>query len=173
MPAGHHFGAAPATATIAAMNIPAKIWKPDVTVAAVIERDGRFLLIEEETERGPLFNQPAGHLESNETLTEAVVRETLEECAHDFLPDALLGIYHHSQPGGTTYMRFAFSGKITRHNPARALDDGIIRHLWMSADEARACSGRHRSPLVMQCIDDFLAGILYPLAAVARYAPQS
>jgi ADP-ribose pyrophosphatase YjhB (NUDIX family) len=149
------------------------IWKPEVTVAAVIERDGRFLLIEEETERGPLFNQPAGHLEANETLTAAVVRETLEESAHHIVPVALIGIYHHAQNATTTYMRFAFTGHVTGHETGRALDHGILRHVWMSADEARACRARHRSPLVMQCIEDFLAGARFPLDILNRYAPQS
>ena len=149
------------------------IWKPEVTVAAVIERDGRFLLIEEETERGPLFNQPAGHLEANETLAGAVVRETLEESAHHFVPEALLGIYHHAQPARPTYMRFAFTGRVTRHDAGRALDRGILRHIWMSVDEIRACAARHRSPLVLQCIEDFLAGVRYPLHILHRYAPHS
>jgi ADP-ribose pyrophosphatase YjhB (NUDIX family) len=158
---------------MAVMSATETLWKPEVTVAAVIERDGRFLLIEEETERGPLFNQPAGHLEANETLTDAVVRETLEESAHHFVPEALLGIYHHAQAAGATYMRFAFSGRVTRHETARGLDEGILRHVWMSADEIRASRARHRSPLVMRCIEDFLAGARYPLDVVRRYAPQS
>lgn len=155
------------------MSTTETIWKPEVTVAAVIERGGRFLLIEEETERGALFNQPAGHLEANETLTDAVVRETLEESAHHFAPEALLGVYHHAQAAGATYMRFAFSGRVTGHETARSLDKGILRHVWMSADEIRATRARHRSPLVMQCVDDFLAGARYPLDIVRRYAPQS
>ena len=155
------------------MSTTESIWKPEVTVAAVIERDGRFLLIEEETERGTLFNQPAGHLEADETLTEAVVRETLEESAHHFVPEALLGVYHHTSRPGTSYMRFAFSGSVSGAEPGRALDSGILRHVWMSAGEIRACRERHRSPLVMQCVDDFLAGTRYPLDIVRRYAPQS
>lgn len=155
------------------MSSTESIWKPEVTVAAVIERDGRFLLIEEETEHGPLFNQPAGHLEANETLTEAVVRETLEESAHHFVPEALLGVYHHAQAARATYMRFAFAGRVTNHDAGRALDQGILRHVWMSLDEVRACHARHRSPLVLQCIADFLAGPRYPLDILNRYAPQS
>lgn len=154
------------------MSTSENIWKPEVTVAAVIERDGLFLLIEEETERGALFNQPAGHLERGETLTAAVVRETLEESAHHFVPETLLGIYHHTQ-SAVTYMRFAFAGRVSAHDAARVLDDGIIRHVWMSADEIRASRTRHRSPLVMQCIDDFLAGTRYPLDTVRRYAPPA
>ena len=155
------------------MSTNESIWKPEVTVAAVIERDGRFLLIEEETERGALFNQPAGHLEANETLTEAVVRETLEESAHHFVPEALLGVYHHASRPGVSYMRFAFSGSVSGAEPERALDSGILRHVWMGLEEIRACRARHRSPLVLQCIDDFLAGVRYPLDIVRRYTPQS
>src|SRR3954463_13139650 len=115
------------------------VWKPHVTVAAVAERDGRFLLIEEETKLGAFYNQPAGHLEQGETLLAAVIRETLEESAHHFTPRALLGVYHyHSRSNDTTYMRFAFTGDITGHEPGRALDAGIIRALWMSPAEIRA-----------------------------------
>ena len=148
------------------------IWKPEVTVAAIIERDGKFLLIEEATADGARFNQPAGHLEPDESLTAAVVRETLEESAHHFVPEALLGVYHHSQAPGVTYMRFAFAGRIAGHDAGRVLDHGIIRHHWMSVEEIRASRARHRSPLVMQCIDDYLAGTRYPLDCVRRYAPQ-
>src|SRR5262245_16394765 len=103
------------------------VWKPNVTVAAVIEHAGSFLLIEEETERGRLFNQPAGHLEPGESLLEAVVRETLEESAHSFRPTALVGVYQwHQASADTTYLRFAFTGEVTGHDPARALDTGIV-----------------------------------------------
>lgn len=155
------------------MSSTESIWKPEVTVAAVIEQGGRFLLIEEETERGPLFNQPAGHLEANESLTEAVVRETLEESAHHFVPQALIGVYHHAQTAKTTYMRFAFAGHVTGHETGRALDQGILRHVWMNLEEIRACRARHRSPLVLQCIEDFLAGARHPLDILRRYAPQA
>src|SRR5688572_33282621 len=104
------------------------VWKPNVTVAAVAERDGRFLLIEENTSRGPLFNQPAGHLEPGESLLEAVARETLEEAAYSFRPTALLGVYlYRSAPEDTTYLRFAFTGELGDHHPQRALDTGILR----------------------------------------------
>lgn len=155
------------------MQATESIWKPEVTVAAIVERDGRFLLIEEETELGVRINQPAGHLEAGESLTAAVVRETLEESAHHFVPEALLGVYHHDQPAGATYMRFAFCGRVTRHEPARALDHGILRHAWLSIAEIRAMRACHRSPLVMQCIEDYLAGARYPLDTVHRYLPQS
>jgi len=153
------------------MNANDAIWKPNVTVAAVVERDGRFLLIEEETERGALFNQPAGHLEPDESLVAGVVRETLEETAHHFLPRALLGIYHfHSRPNNVTYMRFAFTGKITGHDNRRGLDTGIIRAVWLTPEEIRACSERHRTPLVARCVDDYLAGRRYPLELITHYS---
>jgi 8-oxo-dGTP pyrophosphatase MutT (NUDIX family) len=145
----------------------APVWKPNVTVAAIIERDGSFLLIEEETTQGPLFNQPAGHLEPGESLQEAVVRETLEESAYTFTPSALIGIYQYRPPGGDlVYLRFAYTGHIAGHDPRRTLDAGILRALWMPADEVRATAKRHRSPLVVRCMDDYLAGRRYPLELV-------
>ena len=155
------------------MNSIETIWRPDVTVAAIIEREGRFLLIEEVTRRGPMLNQPAGHLEPGETLTAAVIRETLEECAHHFEPESLLGIYHHCQgtDTGLTYMRFAFTGQTIGHEPERALDDGIIGYAWLSLEEIRASQARHRSPLVLQCVEDYLAGPRYPLDILNRYRP--
>jgi len=145
------------------------IWKPSVTVAAVVERDGRFLLVEEETDRGRLFNQPAGHLDPGESLTEAVVRETMEETAHAFKPTALLGVYQYHHPGDdVTYIRFAFTGEITAHEAGRALDHGIIRAVWLTPGEVRIVAPRHRSPLVLRCLDDYLAGRRYPLAVLHR-----
>jgi ADP-ribose pyrophosphatase YjhB (NUDIX family) len=147
------------------------IWKPNVTVAAVTERDGRFLLVEEHTERGALFNQPAGHLDPGESLTEGVIRETLEETACAFKPAALIGIYQYRDAAkDTTYLRFAFCGAITGHDPARALDQGIIRAVWLSPEEIRAGGARHRSPLVIRCMDDYLAGKRYPLDLLTHYA---
>lgn len=145
-------------------------WKPNVTVAAVIERGGRFLLVEEETADGLRFNQPAGHLEQGESLVEAVVRETLEETAHGFAPRALVGIYQWPRPDGeVTYLRFAFCGEVGMCDPERRLDDGIVRAVWMSADEVRACAERYRSPLVLQCMDDYLAGRRYGLELLRHY----
>ncbi|MCG6933969.1 MAG: NUDIX hydrolase [Gallionella sp.] len=146
------------------------IWKPDVTVAAVIERDGKFLLVEEETSVGLRYNQPAGHLEADETLLDAVVRETLEESAYHFVPQHLLGIYRwHSSESDTTYLRFAFSGKIAGHDAGRKLDSGIIRTLWQSHEEICATRSRHRSPLILHCVEDHLAGKRYPLELLAHY----
>ncbi len=146
------------------------LWKPNVTVAAIVERGGRFLLVEEETDRGRVFNQPAGHLDPDETLLQAVVRETLEETACVFEPAALLGIYQYRQrDSDVTYLRFAFTGAVTARQEGRALDHGIVRAVWLTPDEIRASAGRHRSPLVMRCIEDYLAGQRYPLKLLHHY----
>jgi 8-oxo-dGTP pyrophosphatase MutT (NUDIX family) len=146
------------------------IWKPNVTVAAVIERDEKFLLVEEETSQGVRFNQPAGHLEADESLLAAVAREALEESAYSFTPQHLLGIYHwHAPESNTTYLRFAFTGTITGHDAARKLDTGILQALWLTPDEIRATQKRHRSPLVLRCIEDYLAGKRYPLDLLVHY----
>ena len=141
-----------------------RIWKPHVTVAAVVERDGRFLLVEEHTENGLLFNQPAGHLEANESIAQAVARETLEETAWEFTPEHLVGVYRWRRAhDAVTYIRFAFSGRLGTHHAGRALDRGIVRAAWLSAEEIRASRARHRSPLVVRCIDDYLSGKRAPL----------
>jgi len=146
-----------------------QIWKPNVTVAAIVEQNGKFLLVEEQTDRGPRFNQPAGHLEDDETLIEAVIRETMEETAYDFIPEALLGIYHWKHPhNDTTYLRFAFIGKVGVHYPMQELDDGIIQALWMSVDEIREKENLTRSSQVLTCIEDYLAGKRFPLEAVTH-----
>ncbi len=145
-------------------------WKPAVTVAAVIEQQGKFLLIEEETRDGLRLNQPAGHLEPNESLLQAVARETLEETAHLFTPSALIGMYlirnltapQHDSP---TYLRFAFCGTLGAAQN-RPLDEGIVRILWMSHAEIAACPERHRSPLVLRSIEDYLAGQRAPLSLI-------
>ena len=131
------------------------IWKPNVTVAAVLERDGRFLLVEEETEDGIRYNQPAGHLECREALTDAAVRETLEETGYAFAPQYLVGIYSwRNEAKDVTYLRFAFGGEITGHDAARPLDEGIVAARWLTLDEIRALAPRHRSPLILRCIED-------------------
>jgi 8-oxo-dGTP pyrophosphatase MutT (NUDIX family) len=147
------------------------IWKPNVTVAAVAERDGRFLLVEENTERGRFFNQPAGHLDPGESLVRAVARETLEETACTFEPTGLLGVYqYHSSADDVTYIRFAFTGEITGTEAGRALDAGIIRAVWLTPQEIRREMARHRSPLVMRCIDDYLAGRRFPLDVLYHHS---
>ncbi|MCW5670263.1 MAG: NUDIX hydrolase [Hydrogenophaga sp.] len=150
-------------------------WKPSVTVAAVIERDGRFLLVEEHTAEGLRLNNPAGHLDPGEGPLEGVVRETLEETTHAFTPTALVGVYlsrfqRPSRAGlpdeDITYLRFAYSGELGEAQPGRALDTGIVRTLWMTPDEIRANAARLRSPLVLRCMEDHLAGQRYPLSLV-------
>lgn len=145
------------------------IWKPNTTVAAIVEKDKKFLLVEEDTAEGVRLNQPAGHLENGETLLQAVVRETREETAYDFNPEALLGVYHWRHPAkDITYLRFAFIGNVSHHYPQQALDDGIIRAVWMSLDEIRATQSMHRSPQVLSCIEDYLAGQRFPLSVVTH-----
>jgi 8-oxo-dGTP pyrophosphatase MutT (NUDIX family) len=142
-------------------------WKPDVTVAAVIEQDGRFLMVEERASGRLVFNQPAGHLEAGETLLEAVVRETLEETAWRFEPRFLLGLYVWTPPGGRrSFLRVAFGGIVEQHDPDRPLDRGIVRADWYSREQLLARSARLRSPLVMRCIDDYLAGCRHSLDAL-------
>lgn len=140
------------------------IWKPRVTVAALLERDGRFLMVEERVAGKLVYNQPAGHLEDDESLIAAVVRETLEETAWHFQPEALSGIYRWRHPQQQeTYMRVAFTGKGLYHEPERELDADIERTLWLTPEEIRARSGSLRSPMVLRCLDDCLAGSSAPL----------
>ena len=135
-----------------------------MTVAAIVEREGRFLLVEEETDDGVKLNQPAGHLEADESLIEGVTRETLEETAFEFTPEYLVGVYRWRHPGSNiTYLRFAFAGMVGTHHGGRTLDTGIVRALWLTAAEVRASRNRHRSPLVVRCIDDYQRGARAPL----------
>jgi 8-oxo-dGTP pyrophosphatase MutT (NUDIX family) len=148
-----------------------RYWNPSVTVAAIVERDGRFLLVEEETREGLRLNQPAGHLDPGESLLQAVVRETLEETAHHVEPAACVGVYmsrYLSEANATdvTYMRFAFACRLVAADRERPLDAGIVRALWLSADEIRARGDIHRSPLVMRTVDDYLAGRRFPLEMI-------
>lgn len=135
-----------------------RVWKPSVTVAAVVERDGRFLMVEERAQGGLKINQPAGHLEPGETLLQASVRETLEETARPFHPQSLLGVYLWRSARASTYLRFAFIGSVGEPIATRPLDHGIERTLWLTPQELRERSGQLRSPLVLQCVDDYLAG---------------
>lgn len=156
-------------------------WRPSVTVAAVIEHEGRYLLVEEHTPEGLRLNNPAGHLEPGETPLQAVVREALEETARAFEPEALLGVYlarfvrpasAASQAGPAseaediTYLRFAYAGRVGEPLPGRALDSGIVRTLWLTREEIALEAARHRSPLVLRCIDDHRAGRRHPLGLV-------
>lgn len=151
-----------------------RIWKPNVTVAAVVERDGRFLLVEEETDAGLRFNQPAGHLDEGESLLAACAREALEETAWHFVPKFLVGIYQWPRPqGDITYLRFAFGGELLGHEPERALDTGIVRAVWMTPEEVDATVDRHRSPLIRQCIVDYQAGRRFPVDLIRHYDRQA
>jgi len=141
-----------------------------VTVAAMAEQEGRFLVVEEETDEGVRLNQPAGHLEPEESLIEAVVRETLEETAYGFVPRSLLGVYRWRHPAkGISYVRFAFVGEVTGPETGRALDAGILRALWLTPAELSAQAARHRSPLVQRCIQDYLAERRFPLDLLIHY----
>jgi 8-oxo-dGTP pyrophosphatase MutT (NUDIX family) len=147
-----------------------RVWKPNVTVAALVEREGSFLLVEEETEDGIRFNQPAGHLDQGESLVAACAREALEETAWHFRPTALVGVYQWPRPAGDiTYLRFAFAGELGEHEEGRVLDEGILRAVWMTPDEIHATIERHRSPLIWQCVSDHLAGRRLPLDLVRHY----
>ena len=146
------------------------IWKPNTTVAAIIEKDGRFLMVEENTNEGVRINQPAGHLEDGESLFEGVTREAFEETAHEFTPTSLLGIYHWQRPDkDITYLRFAFIGEVGKHHTEQKLDDGIIRAVWMSYEELKASQNIHRSPQVLQCVEDYLAGQQFPLSVITHF----
>ena len=151
-------------------------WKPHVTVAAVIERDGRFLLVEEHTSTGLRLNNPAGHLDPGESLVQGCKRETLEETAHHFEPTALVGVYlsrtvRPAQLSGKsqdiTYLRFAFCGDLGQLQAGQTLDQGIVRTVWLTADEVRASQARHRSPTLLRCLEDYLAGARYPMQMLA------
>lgn len=139
-------------------------WLPHIVVAAVVEQDGRYLVVEETINGELRLNQPAGHWERGETLIEGVIRETLEESAWDIEPTGFLGVYAW-QPDALPYafVRFAFVARPVRHHPDRALDQGIVRALWMSPEELVQSRELHRGPSVLQCIEDYRAGRIYPL----------
>lgn len=150
-------------------------WKPSATVAAIIEQNGKFLLVEEHTPEGLRLNNPAGHLDQGERLVDGCAREALEETMHLFTPTHLLGIYmsRFQRPATAdqaqediTYLRFAFCGTLGALQAGRSLDTGIVRTLWLSPAEVRASSARHRSPLVIQCMEDYLRGQRYPLSLI-------
>jgi len=147
-------------------------WKPSATVAAIIEKDGKFLLVEEHTPEGLRLNNPAGHLDEGESLVQGCAREALEETMHLFTPTYLLGVYmsrfHRPARAGhaaedITYLRFAFGGDLGDLQPWRSLDTGIVRTLWLTPDEIRASADRHRSPLIVRCMEDHLRGQRFPL----------
>jgi len=146
------------------------VWKPHVTVAAVIEKDGRFLLVEETTTRGLAFNQPAGHLEEGEDLISAVKREVWEETAWEFEPEALIAAQlWRRKPNTPSFVRFCFTGKASNHNPKQPLDDGIIGTHWLSRNEIHAKRQQLRSPLVLTTVDEYLKGHRYPLTLLQAF----
>lgn len=140
------------------------LWKPRVTVAGIVEADGRFLMVEEQVPAGLVLNQPAGHLEANETLIDAVVRETLEESGWHITPVALIGVYQWQHPSrDMTVIRFAIAANAVSHEQDLDLDEGIVGTLWLTPDDIRNQRDRLRSPMVLQGIEDSLAGCRYPL----------
>jgi 8-oxo-dGTP pyrophosphatase MutT (NUDIX family) len=146
-------------------------WNPSVTAAAIIERNGRYLLVEEQTSDGLRLNNPAGHLDPGESPAQCAAREALEESGWVFAPRHLVGVYlarfiRASDGRDTTYVRFAFAGEAGEPQPGWVLDDGIVRTLWLTPEEIRASVARHRSPLVLRCMEDHLAGRRFPLDAV-------
>jgi 8-oxo-dGTP pyrophosphatase MutT (NUDIX family) len=148
-------------------------WRPDLTVAAVVQRDDRFLIVEERIRGSLVLNQPAGHVEDGESVIEAAVRETLEETAWHLRPRHLLGLYLWRNPAtGASILRIAVTGEVTRHESSRALDRGIVAAHWLSRAELTLRPARLRSPLVLRCIDDFLAGHRHDLGALNYLAAQ-
>jgi 8-oxo-dGTP pyrophosphatase MutT (NUDIX family) len=149
-------------------------WRPDLTVAAIVQHeDGRFLVVEERIGTAIVFNQPAGHVEDGESIPEAVIRETLEETAWQFVPRHLVGLYLWRNPlNNRSILRVAFCGEVLTHDAARRLDRGILATHWMSREALAAQPARLRSPLVLQCIDDYLAGRRFDLAALNHMPVQ-
>jgi len=150
-------------------------WKPSTTVAAIIEQNGLFMLVEEHTPEGLRLNNPAGHLDEGESLVHGCAREALEETKHLFTPESLVGVYlsRFQRDAGNphaaediTYLRFAFAGRLGALQSGRQLDTGIVRTHWLSPDDIRASAARHRSPLVLQCMEDYLSGQRFPLGLI-------
>ena len=144
-----------------------ELWKPNTVVATIVERDGRYLFVEEVADGRAVFNQPAGHLDPGETLLDAARRETLEESGWHVEPTSLVGVYLVTPPGAAiTYLRFCFRARALGHDASRPLDKEIMRAVWFTPDELRAERARHRSPLVLRCLEDAIAGCDYPLAMI-------
>ncbi|WP_286238713.1 NUDIX hydrolase [Neptuniibacter halophilus] len=147
------------------------VWYPHATVAVIVEQEGKFLLVEEHSSGQIVFNQPAGHIEEDESFVQAACRETLEETAWHIRPQALVGFYvYKSGSNNTTYHRACFIADAIRHEPDLKLDEGIIRAVWMTRDEVAAQAEKLRSPMVLQCIDDYLAGQRYPLELIHEHS---
>lgn len=148
-----------------------RFWQPDVTVATVVVRDGRLLVVEEDVRGERVLNQPAGHLEPDESLLAAALRETLEETGWEVRLTAFVGAYQWTSPrDGRQFLRMAFAAEPLHHHAGRALDDGIVQALWLTPQELQAEAPRHRSPMVWRCVADYLAGARHPLQAVAQLA---
>lgn len=144
-------------------------FKPELTVAAIVEQRGRFLIVEEHVARRRVFNQPAGHVEEGEDLLDAVVRETLEETAWEFAPQAIVGVYLWTNPvTRKSFLRVAYSGMVSNRDPARALDTGILRVHWLTRAQLLGRQARLRSPMVLRCVDDYLAGLRFPLTLLSQ-----
>ena len=161
------------TYSTAAPDDDAEVWRPHVTVATVVPRDGRFLLVEEDVRGRVVLNQPAGHLEPDESLQAAAVRETLEETGWHVALTCLLGVQQWHSPSGRQFVRFTFAAEPLRHEPARPLDGGILRTLWLDRDEVAAAAARLRSPMVLASIDDWLTGPRLPLDAIRQLASST
>lgn len=147
------------------------VWSPRVTVAAVIERDDRFLMVEENIDGRRVLNQPAGHLEPEESLQQAVIREVMEETAHPFVPTGLVGIYRWHKPGtDLTYLRFCFCGEAQEAVPGRELDSDILGTVWLTLEELSEQESRLRSPMVLQVIRDYLTMEILPLEALHEFS---
>jgi 8-oxo-dGTP pyrophosphatase MutT (NUDIX family) len=145
-------------------------WTPHVTVATVVVRDGHLLLVEERIDGRDVLNQPAGHLEPGESLAAAAVRETLEETGWQVRLSAFIGVYQWTAPDGTAFLRFAYAAEPVSHDPARPLDEGILRAVWLSPAELQAEHARLRSPLVWEVVADYLGGQRHPLSIVRETA---
>lgn len=146
-----------------------RFWQPDVTVATVVVRDGRLLMVEEQVQGELVLNQPAGHLEPDESLVEAALRETLEETGWEVALTAFIGAYQWTSPrDGKQFLRMAFAAEPRRHDPTRPLDEGIVQALWLTPAELAGESARHRSPVVWRVAEDFLAGRRLPLQALTQ-----
>ncbi len=146
-------------------------WQPHITVAGVVEHEGRFLLVEETCGGRVVVNQPAGHLEPGESLIEAVVRETLEETACRIQPTHLTGVYQWRSPNDKNYLRFCFAAQCLEQELTQALDEGIFHVLWLTREEVNRRRENLRSPMVLRCIDDYLAGRHYPLEILNHMYP--
>lgn len=149
------------------------VWRPDVTVATIVERDGTFLTVEERIRGELVRNQPAGHLEPNESLADAARRETFEETGWTVELLHLVAVYQWSTAGGDHFVRFTFGARALEHDPRHPLDTGIVRALWLTRDEIATGSARPRSPMVLKGIDDWLAGRRLPLDALQNLAPSA